>query len=95
MRGTCSTLYPVAMKRNLTVQLDEDVIARAKVLAAERGTSVSALVAQEIVEMTAARDRYRRARESALAMLGEARDRGGPRWSRDELYDERLGRYGT
>jgi Family of unknown function (DUF6364) len=32
-------------RRNLTVQLDEDVIRQAKVLAARRGTSVSGLVA--------------------------------------------------
>lgn len=82
----------MVVKRNLTVQLDEDVIAQAKVLAAERGTSVSALVAQEIVDLTAARERFRRARDSALAMLGESRDRGGRSWTRDELYDERLGR---
>ncbi len=35
-------------KRNLTVQLDEDVIQQAKVLAARRGTSVSTLVAPEL-----------------------------------------------
>jgi hypothetical protein len=33
-------------KRNLTVQLDEDVIRRAKVLADDRSTSVSRLVAR-------------------------------------------------
>jgi len=83
------------VKRNLTIQLDDDLIRRAKVIAAERGTSVSGLVAQQITELIAARDRYVRARESALQMMSEATDRGGRRWTREELYEERLGRYGA
>lgn len=85
----------MVVKRNLTIQLDDDLIRRAKVIAAERGTSVSGLVAQQLAELIAARDRYVRARESALEMMAEATDRGGRRWTREELYEERLGRYGA
>lgn len=73
------------MKRNLTVQLDEDLIRRAKVIAAERGTSVSGLVAQQITTLIEARDRYTTARESALEMMSTAIDRGGRKWTREEL----------
>lgn len=45
-RHTRATGWAMA-KRNLTVQLDEEVIHGAKVAAAKRGTSVSGLVAQE------------------------------------------------
>ncbi|MBA2470867.1 MAG: hypothetical protein DLM61_21385 [Pseudonocardiales bacterium] len=83
------------MKRNLTVQLDEDLIRRAKVIAAERGTSVSGLVAAQIIKLIEMRDRYTTARESALEMMSAATDRGGRRWTRDDLYDEHLGRYGA
>ena len=95
------------MARNLTVQLDDEVIRQAKTLAARRGTSVSALVAAQIESMTAAELRYRRARDSALRVLEETRaerdrldheDVPGAeerRWSREALYDERLGRYGS
>jgi hypothetical protein len=83
------------MKRNLTVQLDEEVIGRAKVLAAERGTSVSGLVAQQITELTEARDRYAKARDSALRTMAAANERGGRRWTRAELHDERFGRNDT
>jgi capsular polysaccharide biosynthesis protein len=83
------------MKRNLTVQLDEDLIRRAKVLAAECGTSVSGLVAQQITKLIEARDRYTTARESALEMMSTATDHGGRRWTREQLYEERLGRYGA
>jgi len=85
----------VGVARNLTVQLDDEVIRQAKVLAARRGTSVSGLVAQQIAELTAADERYQRAKESALRMMAEVRDRGGRRWTRDEVYEERLGRYGS
>ncbi len=91
----CSTCHTVGMKRNLTIQLDEDLIRRAKVIAAERGTSVSGLVAQQITKLIEARDRYTTARASALEMMSAATDRGGRRWTREELYEERLGRYGT
>ena len=82
-------------KRNLTVQLDEELIRQAKAVAARRGMSVSGLVAQQILELTAADERYQRARESALAMMDRAQDRGGRRWTRDELYDDRLGHLGS
>lgn len=97
----------MAVKQNLTVQLDDEVIRRAKALAARRGTSVSAMVAQHIDELTAADERYQRARESALRMMAETRDerarlaREEPsdqepyRWNRDEIHEERLGRYGS
>lgn len=39
-------------------------------------------------------NRYTAARESALRMMSEAIDRGGRHWTREELYEERLGRLG-
>lgn len=83
------------MKQNLTVQLDAEVIRLAKALAARRGTSVSGLVAQQLEALTAADERYRRARESALSMMEQTRARGGRQWTRDELYEERLRRFGS
>lgn len=74
-------------KRNVTVQLDEDVIHQAKVLAARRGTSVSALVASELERVVADDDRYEEAYRRAQRALSGAARRGGRRWSRDELYD--------
>ncbi|HUP70725.1 MAG TPA: DUF6364 family protein [Acidimicrobiales bacterium] len=73
-------------KRNLTVQLDEQVIHHAKVLAARRGTSVSTLVAAELERLVADDDRYEEARMRAQRALAGARPRGGRRWERDELH---------
>ena len=75
------------MKRNLTVQLDDEVISRAKVLAARRGTSVSTLVAATLERMVADDERYQEARERATRALRNAVPRGGRTWERAELYD--------
>jgi hypothetical protein len=91
------------MKRNVTVQLDEDVIAKVKVLAAQRGTSISGLVAAEINKLSAQDERYERARRAALAQMAEVNDqvsagdrgpaREGRGWTREELYAERTDRW--
>lgn len=73
--------------RNLTVQLDEVVINQAKVLAAKRGTSVSALVAREIERLVAEDERYEAAWRRARRAMGDAADRGGRGWNRDDLYE--------
>ena len=74
-------------KRNLTVQLDEDVIRRAKVLAAERGTSVSAIVARQLTTLVEDEERYDEAWRRARRAMEGATPRGGRTWRRDELYD--------
>jgi len=74
-------------RANLTLQLDEDIIHRAKVVAARRGTSVSALTAQTLLEIVESDERYEAARARAESLLIDARPRGGRRWTRDELHD--------
>ena len=92
----------MGVKRNVTVQLDEEVIAKVKVLAAQRGTSISGLVAAEIMRLAAQRERYERAREAALARMAapaeyssdDAGSAPGTRgWTREELYAERTDRW--
>lgn len=73
-------------KRNLTVQLDDEVIHHAKVLAARRGTSVSTLVAAEVARMVADDERYEDAQRRAQRALAGARSRGGRRWKREDLH---------
>lgn len=79
-------------RANLTLQLETDVIRRAKVLAAKRGTSVSALVARELDALVAREERYEQARIRASELMAKARPRGGRAWSREEIYADRLDR---
>lgn len=74
-------------KRNLTIQLDEDLVKRAKVLAARRGTSVSTLVALQLERLIEDDERYEDAQQRARRLLAGAAPRGGRRWRRDELYE--------
>ncbi len=74
-------------KRNLTVQLDEDVIRSAKVVAAKRGTSVSGLVAHQLEKLVAEDARYEEARRHASEIMKTAIPRGGRTWRRDELHE--------
>ena len=75
--------------RNLTIQLDEELIHAAKALAASKGMSLSALVAQDLREKIAAQSRYQRAMTAALESMAEAAgsNRAAPAWSREDLYD--------
>jgi hypothetical protein len=74
-------------RSNLTLQLDSDVIRRARIVAAKRGTSVSALVAIQLIELVDEDERVELARGRAQAILGKAVPRGGRSWTRDELHD--------
>jgi hypothetical protein len=74
-------------KRNVTVQLDEAVIHRAKVLAAKQSTSVSGLVTRALVDLVESDDRYEEARRHALAMMRNANNHGGGDWTRTELHE--------
>ena len=74
-------------RSNLTLLLDTDVIRRARIVAAKRGTSVSALVAIQLIELVDEDERVEQARGRALAILEKAVPRGGRSWTRDELHD--------
>ncbi len=80
-------------KANLTLQLDADVIRRARVVAAKKGTSVSALVARELDALVDREDRYEDARRRAVDLMTVAKRRGRRSWTRDGIYAERLDRY--
>ena len=67
----------MAEKQNLTVSLDRDVIRRAKILAAQRGASVSQLVAETIRQMVEDDRAYESARREALRFLEEGFHLGG------------------
>ena len=76
------------MKTNITLKLDAGLLREARILAAEEGSSVSALVAARLEEVVRERKGYARARRRALAQLREGFDlRWTPPRSRDELHE--------
>jgi len=74
-------------RTNLTLQLDADVIRRARIVAAKRGTSVSALAAKQLINVVDEDEQFEQARTRAEAILAHATRRGGRNWTRDELHD--------
>ena len=77
-------------RRNLTIQLDDATIRRAKIIAAEQGISIGGFVAQQITQMVAEADRYNAAREQILHHLKKPPFRlGGTRPGRDEIHDRK------
>ena len=74
-------------RTNLTLQLDAEVIRRARIVASKRATSVSALAPQRLTGIVEEDERYERARARAEEILAGTRSRRGRRWTRDELHD--------
>jgi antitoxin component of RelBE/YafQ-DinJ toxin-antitoxin module len=74
-------------KSNLTIQLDTEVIRRARIVAARRGMSVSAIVARDLTELADRDARYEDARARAEELLAQASPRGGRAWRRDNLHE--------
>jgi predicted transcriptional regulator len=74
-------------KQNLTVQLDREIIRKAKILAAKRGTSVSGLIASQIRESVESDDAYESARRTALELLERGFHLRGGRLNRNDLHE--------
>jgi hypothetical protein len=76
------------MKTNITLKLDASLLREVRVLAAEEGTSISALLAARLEQIVRERKTYERARKRALARLREGLDlQWTPPRSRDELHE--------
>jgi hypothetical protein len=80
--------YLTAMKNNITLKLDADLIREVRILAAEEGTSISALLAERLERMVRERKSYDQARRRAVARLKEGYELNWKRpRSRDELHE--------
>ena len=75
------------MKSNITLKLDASLLREIRVLAAEEGTSISAMLAARLEQILRERKRYDRSRRRALARLSEGMSLGcTPPRTREELY---------
>ena len=76
------------MKTNITLKLDSSLLREAKILAAEDGTSISAMLAARLEQIVRERKTYYRARRRALARLREGMNlHWTPARSRDDLHE--------
>jgi predicted transcriptional regulator len=85
-----ATLFFVAENQNVTLSVPRELLKRVKRLAADRDTSVSALMTEALARLTDEDRRYSAARKRALGALKSARSlgtRGRRTWTRDELHE--------
>ena len=74
-------------KANITVAIEPGLLKKARAVAARRGQSVSALLADELRELVDEDARYASARKRALAILESPLSLGGAPLRREELHE--------
>ena len=75
------------MKQNITIAVEQDLLRKARILAAERGSSVSRLLADELARLVCEAERYEQAKVEALADLDRGFRLGGEPAARDALHE--------
>ena len=76
------------MKTNITLKIETDLLREARVLAAEQGTSISALLTSRLEQAVRERRGYEQARRRAVARLRRGFDlQWKPPASREELHE--------
>lgn len=77
-------------RQNVTLCIPKPLLRRVKRVAAERDTSISALMVSALTELVGEESRYSAARRRAIAAMKSSRSlgTGGRRtWTRDELHE--------
>ncbi len=75
------------MRQNITLALEQDLLRKARVLAAERGTSVSKMLADALERLVTDEERYKQSMREALADLERGLRLGNRRPPRDALHE--------
>jgi len=77
------------MKHNITLAVEEPLLKRARAFAAARGTSVSAMLANELRKIIAGAETYDQAKARALAHLDSPLPLGGKGIGNREVLHDR------
>ncbi len=76
------------MKQNITLSIDKELIRRARVLAAQRQTSVSRMLSEELQKLVEDFNQYELAKKQALNYINRGFHLGGKiTASRKELHE--------
>jgi hypothetical protein len=74
--------------KNLTLRIDEDILAKARQIASEHTTSVNALIREYLSDLVRQKSRQEIARKELSELCRESTAMIGNRtWTRDELHD--------
>jgi hypothetical protein len=76
------------MKQNITLSIDKELIKNARVLAAQRQTSVSRMLSEELQKLIEDSNKYELAKKQALNYISRGFHLGGRiTVSREELHE--------
>lgn len=74
--------------KNITLSVDETVLRTVRLYAAERGSTVNALVREFLTGLANREDRTRKARQRIMELSRRSQANIGSRsWTREELHD--------
>jgi Ribbon-helix-helix protein, copG family len=74
--------------KNITLSVEDEVLAAVRRHAAERNSTVNALVREYMTNLAAHRDRASRARARLRQLSGKSQGRLGKKtWTREDLHD--------
>jgi hypothetical protein len=76
--------------QNVTLSIPKDILRKAKMIAVERNTSLSGLLAQTLTDLVSRQESYVQSRQHNLAMLAAGFDlgtKGNIDWDREELHE--------
>jgi hypothetical protein len=79
----------LTIKHNITVAIDATLLKKARAVAARKGLSVSALLAEQLRELVDSTGRYDSARRKATALLAAPVPMGGAPLPREALHERR------
>jgi predicted transcriptional regulator len=78
----------MSKKTNITLKLDAELLRRIKVLAAQKGTSVSAMLTTKLEEVVLKDQEYEEAKKRAMRLMKESTASGWQKpKSREELHE--------
>jgi hypothetical protein len=76
--------------QNITLAIPKDVLRKAKILAVQKNTSLSALLTQTLTDLVAHQEAFEQARQRNLVLLKSGFDlgtQGQATWKREDLHE--------
>jgi hypothetical protein len=76
------------MKQNITLSIEKDIIKKGKIIAAQKDTSISKMLSEQLKQIIDMEEQYEAAKRSALQTLKKGFRLGGKiTWKREDLYE--------
>ena len=79
------------MKQNITLSIEKDILKKGKIIAAQKDTSISKMLSEQLKQIIDREEQYEAAKRSALQTLKKGFRVGGKiTWKRGDLYPKSI-----